>query len=195
MRNLLEKRMDTITALQVFYDTDHRQKELSLICRSGVVSGTGKKVTEKQLSGISQVLYHDPAKFSYALQTPISFNLLRAPVSCQLVFSFGTLVAIADKEGKNYCDLETGNVISEKTIFHWCKYREMEREIEEIQLLKDTLQKEMAAYKKWKASAVRNNTLSQEYAELKGKLDEIRILKDNLQEKMNAYKSLKASKF
>lgn len=152
MRKILEKNKDTLTSLKIFYDGDHRQKELALSCHSAAITGTGRKVTEKQLAGIAQVLYHNPKKFSYALQTPISINLLDGPIVCQFVFSFHTLVAIADKDGQAYCDLATGDVIDEKLLFQRCKFRTMEIQLDKIRCLKDKLKEETAIYQEVKAS-------------------------------------------
>lgn len=134
MTNLLDRTMVTLSELSIIYDGDHREKRLAIVCDPHEVDGTGRKMTEEQMAGIGQVLFDDYEYFDDSLED-LDVNLLPHPVSCQLVFSEHTLVAIGLEKKDQYCHLETGDILSENALLALYKSRKEGRLRKEIMSL------------------------------------------------------------
>lgn len=145
MRKLLTKNVVTLNALWVTFDGDHQQKELRLSCDPDVVTGTGRRLTDSQLSGISLVLYGDSRKFECSSQT-LNVNLLSKPLTRCMVFVDNILVAISNKEDNLYCYLATGKVVDEETLFEICKLAKKESILSKIKSLRSNLEEMMLEY-------------------------------------------------
>lgn len=145
MRELLVERNVELYELKVCYDMDNRRETVCLTYESAKVVETIWPVTEKQLAGIFTALYD---KRCEPIQIIRKYNYIKNPVKCTLVFVQGILVAIGNINEMRYCELKTGEVITEVELYKTCKEEIKEELVKEIEYYTKILNELVERYEK-----------------------------------------------